>query len=120
MAYVVASVGLALLVLLNIVATVLVARSDFETPLQKVLQLILVWVVPVVGSTIVIAVLVGAPSDRKRRFDSATSGDAWMPGMGPEPEGAGRGHLGSHGEGSSYSGHGGDLGHGGDAGIGGH
>ena len=116
MATVVASVGLALVVLLNLVATVLIVRSDFETPLQKVLQLIFVWLIPLVGSTIVIAVLKAGRSDRKPRFDSGASGDVWMPGMGPESEG-GRGH---HGEGSGYSGHGGDAGHGDDAGFGGH
>ena len=119
MATVVASVGLALVVLLNVVATVLIVRSDFETQLQKVLQLIFVWLIPLVGSTIVIAVLKGARSDRKPRVDSVASGDVWMPGMGPESEG-GRGHHGGHGEGSGYSGHGGDAGHGGDGGGGGH
>jgi uncharacterized membrane protein YgcG len=112
MATVVASVALGLVVLLNLVATILIARCDFETLLQKVLQLIFAWVVPLVGSTIVIAVLKGARSDRKPRFDSGSSGSAWMPGMGPESEGA-RGHHGGHGESSGYSGHGGDAGFGG-------
>jgi len=116
MATVVASVGLALVVLLNVVATVLIVRSDFETSLQKVIQLTLAWLIPLVGSTIVIAVLKGARPDRKPRVDSSASGDVWMPGMGPESEG-GRGH---HGEGGGYSGHGCDAGHGGDAGFGGH
>src|SRR5580704_1158910 len=106
MATVVASVSLALVVLLNVVATVFIARSDFETRLQKVLQLTFAWLVPLVGSTIVIAVLKGARSDRKPRVDSSALGDVWMPGMGPESEG-GRGHHGGHGEGSGYSGHGG-------------
>jgi hypothetical protein len=35
----VASVALSLVVLLNLVATAMLARSDFETPLQKALQL---------------------------------------------------------------------------------
>jgi hypothetical protein len=76
-ATVVASIGLALVVLLNVVATVLIARSDFETPFQKVLQLIFAWLIPLVGSTIVIAVLKGTRSDRKPRFDSSASGDVW-------------------------------------------
>ncbi len=112
MATVVASVGLALVVLLNVIATVLITRSDFETPLQKMLQLIFAWLIPLIGSTIVIAVLKAARSDRKSRFDSGASGDVWMPGMGPESEG-GRGHHGGHGEGSGHSGHGGDAGFGG-------
>jgi hypothetical protein len=65
MATVVASVGLALVVILNLVATVLIARSDFEARLQKVLQLVFAWVVPVVGSTIVIGVLLGTRSEPK-------------------------------------------------------
>jgi hypothetical protein len=119
MATVVAAIGLALMVLLNVAATVFIVRSDFETPLQKVLQFIFAWLIPLVGSTIVIAVLQGARSHRKPRFDSGASGDVWMPGMGPEPEGA-RGHHGGHGDGSGYAGHGSDAGHGGDAGFGGH
>ena len=109
----VASVALALVVLLNLAATVMLVRSDFETPLQKVLQLVFVWVIPCVGSIIVIAVLRGARSDRRPRFASDSSGDAWLPGSGPESEGFG-GHHGGHGE------SGGDAGHGGDSGGGGH
>jgi hypothetical protein len=112
MATVVASVGLALVVLLNVVATVLIARSDFETPLQKVLQLVFAWVVPCVGSIIVIAFLNDAGFKPKRRFESASSDKVWLPGIGPGSEGT-SGHHGSHGEGS-------DAGHGGDAGFGGH
>jgi hypothetical protein len=113
MATVVASIGLGMVVLLNLVATVMLVRSDFETPLQKVLQLVFAWAIPIVGSIIVIAVLKGARSDRKPRFGSGSSGDVWLPGMGPEPEGP-AGHHSGHGESS------GDAGHGGDAGVGGH
>ena|SRR5882757_10608621 len=113
MATVVASVALALVVLLNLVATVMIARSDFETPLQKVLQLVFAWVVPCIGSIIVIAVLRGARSDRKAYPASDSSGDTWLPGSGPQSEGFG-GHHSGHGEG------GGDVGHGGDGGGGGH
>ena|ERR1700722_9051694 len=109
----VASVVLALVVLLNLVATVMLARSDFETPLQKALQLVFAWVVPIIGSIIVIAVLRSARSDHKPRKASDSSGDAWLPGSGPQSEGFG-GHHGGHGEG------GGDTGHGGDGGGGGH
>ena len=67
----VASVVLALVVLLNLVATVMLARSDFETPLQKALQLVFAWVVPGIGSIIVIAVLRSARSDHKPRLRPA-------------------------------------------------
>jgi uncharacterized membrane protein YgcG len=109
----VASVALAFVVLLNLVATVMLARSYFETPLQKTLQLIFAWAVPCIGSIIVISVLRSARSDHKPRFRSDSSGEAWLPGIGPESEGFG-GHHGGHGEG------GGDAGHGGDSGGGGH
>ena len=41
MATVAALIVISLVVLLNVVATVMLARSDFETPLQKTLQLVL-------------------------------------------------------------------------------
>ena len=113
MTTVVASVGLALVVLLNLVATVMLARSDFETRLQKALQLVFVWVVPFIGSIIVIAVLRSARSDHKPHFASDSPGDSWLAGSGPQSEGLG-GHHGGHGEG------GGDAGHGDDGGGGGH
>ena len=109
----VASVALALVVLLNLVATVMLARSDFETPLQKAVQLALIWIVPCVGSIIVIAVLRGARSDHKPRFASDSAGSAELPGTGPMSESFG-GHHGGHGEG------GGDAGHGADGGGSGH
>jgi hypothetical protein len=99
----VASVALGFTILLNLVATVMVVRSDFETPLQKALQLIFAWVVPFIGSIIVIAVRRSLRSDTKSRFASGSSGDTWLPGSGPESDG-----------------YGGDAGHGGDAGGGGH
>ncbi len=113
MTTVVASVVLALVVLLNLVATVMLVRSDFETPLQKALQLALVWIVPCVGSIIVIAVLRGARYDHKLGFASDSVANADLPGTGPMSEGFG-GHHGGHGEGW------GDVGHGGDGGGGGH
>jgi hypothetical protein len=109
----VASVALALVVLLNLVATIMLARSDFETPLQKTLQLIFTWAVPCIGSITVIAVLRSARSDRKTKSGSDSSDEAWIPGIGPESEGFG-GHRGGHGEG------GGDVGHASDGGTGGH
>ena len=103
----VASVALALVVLLNLVATVMLARSDFETPLQKTLQLVLVWIVPGVGSIIVIAVLRGPHSDYKPRFASDSSAVPGLPGSDTMSETFG-GYDGGHG--------GGDAGHGGDSG----
>ena len=111
MAAVVASVVISLVVLLNLVATVMLARSDFETPLQKTLQLVLVWIVPGVGSIIVISVLRSARSDYKPRFASDSSAAPGLPGSDSMSETFG-GYHGSHG--------GSDAGHGGDGGGGGH
>jgi hypothetical protein len=113
MATVVASVVLGSVVLLNLVATAFIVRSEFGTPLQKAVQLIFAWVVPLVGSIIVIAVLKVTRPERERRLDSGSLGNSWLPGIGPESETA-HGHHGGHGEA------GGDAGHGGDAGFGGH
>jgi hypothetical protein len=113
MVTVVASVVVGSIVLLNLVATAFIVRSEFGTPLQKAVQLIFVWAVPLVGSIIIIAVLKVTRPERERRFDSGSLGNSWLPGIGPESETA-HGHHGSHGEA------GGDAGHGGDAGFGGH
>jgi hypothetical protein len=113
MATVVASVVLGSVVLLNLVATAFIVRSEFGTQLQKAVQLIFAWVVPLVGSIIVIAVLKVTRPERERRLDSGSLGNSWLPGIGPESETA-HGHHGGHGEA------GGDAGHGGDAGFGGH
>lgn len=113
MSIVAASVVFSFVVLLNIVATVMLARSDFETPVQKMLQLVLVWIVPCVGSIIVIAVLRGARSDYNPRFRSDSATDVGLPGTGPMSESV-SGHHGGHGD------VGGEAGHGVDAGGGGH
>jgi hypothetical protein len=113
MSTVVASIGLGVVVLLNLAASVFIARSEFGTPLQKTLQLIFAWIVPLVGSIIVIAVLRVTRPARQRRFESSSSGNSWLPGIGTESESA-HGH---HGAMES----GGDASHGGgDAGFGGH
>jgi hypothetical protein len=112
MATVVASVVLGLVVLLNVVATAFILRSEFGTPIQKVVQLIFAWALPLVGSIIVIAVLKVTRPERERRFDSGSLGTSWLPGIGPESEAA-HGHHGGHGEASGGAGHGGDAGFGG-------
>ena len=111
MATVAASIVISIVVLLNVVATVMLARSDFETPLQKTLQLVLVWIVPGVGSVIVIAVLRGAHSDYKPRFASDSAAAPGLSGSDSMSENFG-GYHGGHGSG--------DAGHGGDGGGGGH
>lgn len=111
--HIVASVALGSTVLLDVIATILLVRSPVATPLQKVLQLMFTWAVPVVGSIIVIAILKETVSTPRARLAPGSSGDEGLPGIGPEPDALG-GHHGGHGGSSA------DIGHGGDAGIGGH
>ena len=101
---VVASIALSVGLLLDLVATVMIARSDFESPLQKVAQLLLVWLVPCLGLIIVIAVQKSAHSHSNRGFvyDSSST-TTWLPGSGPESEGSSS-HHGDHSGG-------GDAGH---------
>jgi hypothetical protein len=115
MSTIVASIVVGLVVLLDVLATAFIARSKFATPLQKVVQLIFAWAVPFAGSIIVIAVLRVTNPARERRFDSASLGNSWLPGIGPESETA-HGHHVGHGEASGDSAHG----SGDDAGFGGH
>jgi hypothetical protein len=89
---------------LNVVATVMALRSDFGTPLQKTLQLVLVWLVPLVGSMLVVWVATSMRSDHKPRILSDASGEAWDSGMGV---GSSDGRHDSHGDTSSDGGHGG-------------
>jgi hypothetical protein len=107
----VASLALVLVILLNLVATTFIARSAFDAPIQKVLQLILVWAVSLVGPIIVVAVLKAARPER--HFDSDSLGTSWLPGIGPESESAHPHHSGHGGESD-------DAGHSGDDAFGGH
>jgi len=42
--------------LLNIIATLAVRRDEYSEPLQKALQILLVWLVPILGALLVLAV----------------------------------------------------------------
>ena len=91
-------------VTLNLVATAMAIRSDFGTPRQKALQLVFIWLVPLIGSMLVVWVTTSTGSEYKRRLESGGSGEIGPPGFGADPMG---GHHGGHG------GVGGDGGHGG-------
>jgi hypothetical protein len=101
------------MILLDIVATVLLARSDVATPLQKALQLIFIWVVPFIGAIIVVALLRETHSVGKLRDGPDAMGRTWLSGIGPESGDAGGFHHG-HDAGGGGVGHGGDGGFGGD------
>jgi hypothetical protein len=71
---VIASITLGLAVLLDVTATVLIVRSTVATTLQKILQLVLIWAIPFVGSIIVIAVVketIGTPRSHHLPVDSS-------------------------------------------------
>jgi hypothetical protein len=94
-------------VVLNLVATVCLMQSAVYSATQKALQLVLVWVIPLVGSIFVLSVWA---HDRKSASrDPVLHGEGpWLPGIGPENE---HRHPGdSIGESGSHDGHGGDAG----------
>ena len=61
---------LGITLLLNLIATIQLLRSDFETRLQKAAQFSLIWLLPIVGAIIVIAVR--APSLHATRPDRSS------------------------------------------------
>jgi hypothetical protein len=63
-------VGIA--VLLSVVATWMVRRCGALSSFQKVAQIVLVWVVPLVGAIVVIAILT-EPTDRRERIAESGS-----------------------------------------------
>jgi hypothetical protein len=52
-----AFVSLALVAALDCVATARIARSDLYTPSQKTAQILIIWLIPIVGSIVVLSVL---------------------------------------------------------------
>jgi hypothetical protein len=111
-------------VYLNVVATWMLCRSKVVSGFQRGTQFVLIWIVPVVGATIVISILTD-PADRRRR---QARWARWAPdGDGGETGNAGDfntqhgHHHGGHSGDAGHGGHGGDGGHGGgDGGDGGH
>jgi hypothetical protein len=92
---------------LNLIASVCLARSGVYSGAQKALQLILVWVIPLVGATVVLSVWA---HDRKTASrDPVRSGEGpWLPGIGPMSDSS---HpTNSFGDGGAHDGHGGDGG----------
>ena len=59
---------------LNIVATVMLIRSNFETTFQKLAQGFLIWAIPVIGAILIIAVLTNTRNvSRSRTADAGLS-----------------------------------------------
>ena len=93
-------------ILLNLVATVCLLRSDVYTTSQKTLQAIFVWLLPLIGAIWVISVWA---HDRKSaaRDTFRNEEGPWLPGVGPESDSV---HRGDSFGGSGHEGHGGDGG----------
>lgn len=60
---------LIVLVGLNIVATVKILRSDLLGPQQRALQILLVWLIPIVGATVCLMVNASHAPERDRTRD---------------------------------------------------
>src|SRR5271166_6427070 len=112
---VITAVSLFLVATLDVVATVMLLRSDFESRFQKRAQLLLVWALPIIGSITVIAVLKGASGTRG--LDSTVLGTdhAVLPGShGNADFSRKNSHRGDGWGEGDHGGRGGDVGHGGD------
>ena len=106
-----ASIALGLAAILNVVATSMLARSDFESRFQKSAQMILTWLVPFVGAILVIAVLSQSNAYLKPFTNSDANANS-VSGIGGPESSRDSDHQ-SHWGDSGYGGHGGDGGHGG-------
>lgn len=47
---------IAFIVILNVAATLAVRRDEFSEPSQKMLQILLVWIIPILGALLVLGV----------------------------------------------------------------
>ncbi len=90
--------------ILNVMASACLIRSRVYSSTQKALQLILVWVIPLIGATVVLSVWA---HDRKTSSrDPVHTGEGpWLPGIGPMSDSS---HpTNSFGDGGAHSGDGG-------------
>lgn len=72
----------AVVTLLNLIASVCLLRSDVYSGIQKALQFMLIWVVPLVGASVVL--IVWAHDRQSESRDPVNSGEGpWLPGIGP-------------------------------------
>jgi hypothetical protein len=80
-------VALSAALLLNIVATIFLSRSDYLSLTQKAAQAALIWVLPLVGSIVVIAVLrhSGTDTDSSSEVTRPTDG-AWLLSQTPDAD----------------------------------
>jgi hypothetical protein len=103
----------AIALILNVSATVLLVRSDFESRYQKTMQGSLVWLVPLVGAIVVIAILTNSTTVGKSA--SGTDATGVLPGSDGDlnrycSDDASRwGHGGHEGHSDGGMGHGGST-----------
>jgi len=102
------SIGLVtILIVLNLVATGCVVLSTVYSSAKRILQLALVWLLPLVGAILALSVWA---HDRKAYSRDPVRDDQepWLPGIGPESD---RGHHdGGFGDGAGHDGGGADGG----------
>jgi hypothetical protein len=100
--------ALAGIAIANVVASLCVARSEVYNGMQKGLQLMLVWVVPMLGATIVLSVWAHDRMSTSRGRVHSGEDSEWLPGIGPIGD---RSHpTSTFGDSGSADGHGGDVG----------
>ena len=75
-----ASIALGLAAILNVVASTMLLRSDFESRFQKTAQCILIWVVPFVGAILVMALLKNSTTVWRAPSSSDATGASSFPG----------------------------------------
>ena len=109
MSSVMASAVLGSAIVLDVVATALLVRSDVATTLQKTLQIIFIWLVPFFGAIMVIALLREVLAVDRDGGGTDASSSGWLAGMGPEIGDSSAHHHG-HGAGTGDGGHSGDAG----------
>jgi len=113
MEIVIISIVVGLAVFLDVVATWMVRRSVALTRFQKGAQMVLVWMLPIVGAIVIISMLTD-PEDRRRRqkrWDPNEEGSLGSDGSVAKSEAdPHRDHWGDSGHGHGDSGHGGDGG----------
>ena len=80
---------LAVIALMNVVATVMVRRDEYSETGQKGLQIMLVWIVPILGALVVLAVhrKPEKPSGTYRAADDGIGDDSGINRPFPKPFG---------------------------------
>lgn len=88
---------------LDLVATICVLRSTVYSASQKALQLTLVWVLPLLGATLVLIVWAHDRRASSARDPAFQTEGLWLPGLGPMSDSSH--HDGVFGEGVTHDGH---------------